>query len=267
MPLLRPGLIRAAKLPPTSALHRAALARRFYSSFGQSAGQHASQRWLYTFLGLNTAVFAAWKYADNTIPFDLKAAFSPETYRQIAKYVQLDKRRLWQGLVNQFVFKTDDPERGRWWTCITAAFSHKDLPHFVFNMLALKSFGDALIAYVPRINPASFLTLYLGAGLAGSLGFYYQKKAQGNRQQSAAIGASGAVSGLAATMALIAPNAKWQFAFIPIGIPAWAMFSAYIAYDAFYLNDPNSRVGHSGHIGGAAFGAAYYWLVVRRLRF
>lgn len=265
--LLRPGLTRAAKLPPTSALRRAALARRFYSSFGQSAGQAASQRWLYTILGLNTAVFAAWKYADNTIPIDLKAAFSKDTYQQIAKHVHLDKRLILQDLVNQFVFKSDDPDRGRWWTSVTATFSHKDLPHFIFNMIALKSFGDAMIAYLPRVNPASFLTLYLGAGLAGSLGFYYQKKTQDDRQQSAAIGASGAVTGLAAAVALIAPNAKWQFVFIPVGIPAWAMFSAYIAYDAFYMNDPNSRVGHSGHIGGAAFGAAYYWLVLRRLRF
>ncbi|EOD47896.1 Peptidase S54 rhomboid [Neofusicoccum parvum] len=264
--LLRPGLLRAARLPPTGALHRAVLARRLYSSWGPSAGQAASERWLYTILGLNTAVFAAWKYADNTIPLDLKASLSPETSRRIAQYVHLDKRQLFNDLYTHFVFKTDDPQRGRWWTTLTAAFSHKDLAHFVFNMFALKSFGEAIIAYCPRMGPSSFLTLYLGAGLAGSLGFYFQRQSQNSKQQSAAIGASGCVSGVAAAVALIAPNAKWQIMFIPIGVPAWLLFSAYLAYDAIYLNDPNSRIGHSGHIGGAAWGAVYYWLVLRRLR-
>lgn len=258
----RPGLLRAAKLPTANARLFAASTRRFYSSrsrfrppVGPPAGQKASENWLIAILGLNTVVFAAWKYADNTIPIK----FTED---------QLEKIRVYRGLIDNFVFKPEDPQHGRWWTAITHAFSHKDLPHFIFNMIALKSFGEALIAYLPGIRPLTFPTLYLGASLSGSLGWYLQKRTDTSESRSAgALGASGAVSGLAAACALIAPNAKWGFVFLPIGIPAWAMFSAYIAYDAFYLNDPNSRIGHGSHLSGAAFGAVYYLMVLRRFQF
>ncbi|KAL0260687.1 hypothetical protein SLS55_004377 [Diplodia seriata] len=253
--LLRPGLFRGAKVQPGKAQLYAASARRFYSSFGQTAGQASSERLLYGILGLNTAVFAAWKYADNTIPIQIKS-----------EQLNLDKARAMQAMINNFVFKSEDVANGRWWTAITHAFSHFNIPHFIFNMIALKSFGDAVIAYLPGIRPGSLATLYIGASLAGSLGWAAQRQQTDSGKKSAgALGASGAVSGLAAAAALIAPRAQWQLMFIPIGIPAWAMFSAYIAYDAFYMNDPNSMIGHSSHLGGAAFGAAYYLLVLRRL--
>lgn len=264
--LLRPGLFRAAKLPP-SVLHRTLLARRSFSSYSQPAGQAVSERWLYAILGLNTAVFAAWKYADNTIPFDLKASLSTETYRQVAKYVQLDKRQLLNSMYNNFVFKSDDFKRGNWWTSITAAFSHLGFAHFAFNMIALNSFGGALINYCPKIRPVNLVTLYLGAGLAGTIAHYYQNKYYHNNRPAAAVGASGSVMGIATACAVIAPHARWQLMFIPVGIPAWVMISAYFAYDAFYLSDANSRIGHGGHLGGAAFGVAYYFLALRGLRF
>ncbi|OJD35869.1 protease [Diplodia corticola] len=253
---LRPGLFRAVRMPPAKAQLYAASARRFYSSF-QSAGQASSERLLYGALGLNTAVFVAWKYADRTIPFEIKS-----------EQIDLSKARVLQALSTNFFFKDEDLHTGRWWTAITHAFSHASIPHFIFNMVALKTFGDAVISFLPGIRPLSFATLYLGAAIAGSVGWSAQRKqSESPRQVAGAAGASGAISGLAATAALIAPNARWQLMFIPIGIPAWAIFSAYIAYSAFYMNDPNSGIGHSSHLGGAAFGAVYYLLVLRRLRF
>jgi membrane associated rhomboid family serine protease len=41
----------------------------------------------------------------------------------------------------------------------------------------------------------------------------------------------------------------------------------YAAYDGYYLNSENSRIGHAGHLGGLAFGIGYYLLRLRGLRF
>jgi membrane associated rhomboid family serine protease len=41
----------------------------------------------------------------------------------------------------------------------------------------------------------------------------------------------------------------------------------YGVYDGYYLNDNKSRIGHAGHLGGAAFGFLYYIWRLRGLRF
>jgi membrane associated rhomboid family serine protease len=46
----------------------------------------------------------------------------------------------------------------------------------------------------------------------------------------------------------------------------WATVAGYAVYDGYYLNDNKSRVGHAGHLGGLAFGIAYYLLRLRGLR-
>lgn len=43
------------------------------------------------------------------------------------------------------------------------------------------------------------------------------------------------------------------------------LFPAFVAYDIGYLGSQTSRTGHAAHLGGAAFGAVFYALVLRRL--
>jgi membrane associated rhomboid family serine protease len=52
-----------------------------------------------------------------------------------------------------------------------------------------------------------------------------------------------------------------------IPLPLWATVAGYAVYDGYYLNDNNSRIGHAGHLGGLAFGIAYYLLRLRGLRY
>ncbi|KAF2144416.1 uncharacterized protein K452DRAFT_284731 [Aplosporella prunicola CBS 121167] len=223
----------------------------------------------YSFIGLNTVVFAAWKYADGTIPIEIKSRNASDNnvtiidpYAASSQAVS-SKQATMQKMVDNFILKPEDMDQGRWWTPLTCSISHLNLFHYGFNMFAFHSFAEFLWMS-PTMTPLRFAGLCFGSGLAGSVGFLMHQKTMNNHSKAGALGASGIVMGAAAMCAFIAPFAKWELMFIPIGIPAWAMMGLYFAYDAIFLNDPNAKVGHSGHIGGALFGAAYYLLLFRR---
>lgn len=70
--------------------------------------------------------------------------------------------------------------------------------------------------------------------------------------------------GLGASAAMLAPTANMLlFGIVPV--PMWALFAGYTVYDTYYLDNPASRTGHAAHLGGGAFGAIFYTLVLRRL--
>jgi membrane associated rhomboid family serine protease len=80
------------------------------------------------------------------------------------------------------------------WRMITAMFAHSPTSflHILFNMFTLWMFGQVLESILGR---ARFFTLYMIAGLAGSLGVLYFDLALG-LQFSSVVGASGAIFGL-----------------------------------------------------------------------
>ena len=80
------------------------------------------------------------------------------------------------------------------WRMITAMFAHSPTSflHILFNMFTLWMFGQVLESILGR---ARFITLYMIAGLAGSLGVLYFDLALG-LQFSSVVGASGAIFGL-----------------------------------------------------------------------
>lgn len=87
---------------------------------------------------------------------------------------------------------TSEVQRGQWWRLLSAAFLHSGLVHLVMNMLGLWVIGQT----VERIyGHRAFLLVYLGSALCGSaLSLYF------SAQKSVAVGASGAVFGLAGAL-------------------------------------------------------------------
>ncbi|KAF2835956.1 rhomboid-domain-containing protein [Patellaria atrata CBS 101060] len=157
------------------------------------------------------------------------------------------------------------PEKA--YTLLTSTFSHRDLGHFVFNMVTFHTFAS-ILRYRGITGP-QLLTLYIGSGIVGSLGFVINealnaRRSQGDRRIHTALGASGAVMGLGATAALLAPSTQILIFFIPA--PLWLAVSGYLAVDWFYMNDPRTRTAHAGHIGGALFGAAYWFIRLKGRR-
>ncbi len=79
---------------------------------------------------------------------------------------------------------------GAWWQLVTSTFTHVEIWHIAFNMLALWFLGPALEAAVGR---ARFLAIYLGSGLTGSVLVYLLADVA-----ASTAGASGSIFGLLA---------------------------------------------------------------------
>ncbi|KAK5172804.1 uncharacterized protein LTR77_002924 [Saxophila tyrrhenica] len=221
--------------------------------FTADKSQRSATGAIWAIIGLNTLVFGAWQYAKAT---------------QDAGLVQK--------LQENFTISLQGWRQGRVWTALTSAFSHNWLPHFFFNMFAFYSFGSAL-AFIPGIGAAHIVPLCVGSALVGSASFLYDAyqrsppQKQGGRMSSympvetyrSGLGASGMVMGVGATAACLMPFLPTNIMFIPIAIPLWATTLLFVGVDTYFLHS-NSPVGHSAHLGGAIFGAMYYFAYLRR---
>ncbi|KAF2074844.1 hypothetical protein CYY_003870 [Polysphondylium violaceum] len=154
-------------------------------------------------------------------------------------------------------------------TLLTSFFAHKDIYHLLFNMLGLYTIGTSLLY---SIGTGPFLTLYLGAGIAGGLGYlalqkYYNtnnNRTLYRKRPVGALGASGAIYGVFSTYALLYPTSTLMiYGIVPV--PALLLLGGYMAWD-FYNEyyHKNTGIAHSGHLCGGLFGGLYYLTKLRR---
>ncbi|KAI9324492.1 hypothetical protein DFJ73DRAFT_768246 [Zopfochytrium polystomum] len=239
--------------------------------------QPDEQQVVFGIIGLNAAVFLAWRMA-------------------FMAYEQGDPRNL-RFMEQNFYSSWDALLQGRWWTLVTCAFSHNQFIHFGIlvkeyslypsrflqhrdvcknkNMFVLHSFGRAAIDLlgIPR-----FITFYLGAAIASSLAHvlytrFLQPALSGSRvspfhsySYSHSHGASGCILASTLLFALAHPRARVALFFV-IEVPAIAAVAALVAYDAYSAFKGGAGalgVDHAGHLGGAVFGALYWLLRIRR---
>ncbi|KAK4497159.1 hypothetical protein PRZ48_011609 [Zasmidium cellare] len=233
--------------------------RRAYSQVYWGGPDPGVMRTVWTIITLNAAVFGAWQYAE--MKKDRKVE------RQLYENVTLMEANI---------------QAGRSHTLLTSAFSHRDVGHFAFNMFALHAFGS-LLATVPGVSGVYVTALAVGSAAAGSVAWLYHLKTKSQSQSvsrtrgvwsgfgggqitrhiQVGLGASGMVMGMGAAATLLKPFAPMYLMFIPIPIPLWILTTGYFAFDTYFLNSDTSRTGHSAHLGGAVFGAAFYFLALR----
>lgn len=129
---------------------------------------------------------------------------------------------------------------GAYWQLLTSAFTHEQIFHIGFNMLALYVLGPQLELVIGR---ARFIALYLLSALAGSTLVYWASP-----EYTPTLGASGAIFGLMGALLVIAfkVRANVQQILLWIGINF-----------VFTIAFPNiSWQGHlGGFLGGALIGA------------
>jgi membrane associated rhomboid family serine protease len=131
---------------------------------------------------------------------------------------------------------------------ISSAFLHADWGHLFFNMLTLYFFAPVVIAH---LNNVSFLLIYIGSLLCGSLlTFVFHKDDYGYT----AVGASGAVTGILYSAILLNPEMDLYMFFIPIPIPAYIFGIGYLLYSIYGMKAKNDNIGHTAHFGGAIGG-------------
>jgi len=160
----------------------------------------------------------------------------------------------------------------RYWTLLTYAWVHAVAMfgdsgyfwlHIVSNMIPLVCLGPAL---EEMLGHARFLGLYLGGAIASVLVWLYFNA----HLDEPIIGASGAVFAVIAGIGVAAPRASvtvFLFYILPLrmsmSVLALVVCGLEVVQIVFHWLP---EIAHSAHLGGAAFGAFYAWLVLPRGR-
>ncbi len=139
---------------------------------------------------------------------------------------------------------------GAVWQLVTSMFTHVQIWHIGFNMLALFILGPQLEVLLGR---ARFLALYLLSGLVGSAAVYWL-----SAPDSLTIGASGAIFGLMGALLVVAVKVKGDvqslLTLVAINLVITVLGSSFISWQ-----------GHlGGFVGGVVIGAVLVYSPRRR---
>ncbi len=133
------------------------------------------------------------------------------------------------------------------WTLVTHMFLHNGPFHLLFNMLFLFFFGPELER---RIGGKRFLAVFFLSGIVAAIGYslWTGLVLQSN---GPAVGASGALMGVFACLAILAPHIQVSFYFIPMRITYWLIFFVLLDILLFSSGD---LIAHSAHLSGVVAG-------------
>jgi membrane associated rhomboid family serine protease len=132
---------------------------------------------------------------------------------------------------------------GDWWQPLTATFTHVEVLHIGFNMLALWILGPQLEMVLGRLR---FTALYLLSGLVGSAAVYWLSP-----DDTPTLGASGAIFGLMAALLVVAHKQRADVSQLMI----WIGINAALTFFA-------SGISWQGHVGGFVGGLALAGVLV-----
>jgi membrane associated rhomboid family serine protease len=148
------------------------------------------------------------------------------------------------------------------WQVLTYGFMHGNLPHLLFNMLALVMFG-APLEHV--WGDRRFLTYYLVC-VVGAAAFQLAVGAWTMAQGGEAyptVGASGGVFGLLLAYGMLFPHQRIMLLIPPIPMKARTLVVVYGLIELFLgVTGRMPGVAHFAHLGGMLFG----WLLIRYWR-
>jgi membrane associated rhomboid family serine protease len=137
------------------------------------------------------------------------------------------------------------------WILITHMFLHANGIHILFNMMFLFFFGPELER---RIGGKKFLVVYFISGLIAALGYsFWTLFILGTNVP--AIGASGALFGIFACLAILAPDIIVYVYFIPMKITIALIFFA--LFDLLFIGSSGDLVARSAHLSGVVAGLVF----------
>lgn len=152
------------------------------------------------------------------------------------------------------------------WQLLTAGFLHEPLGasansifHIGFNMFILWQFGREI---EDRLGWKEFLRFYLLAIVFANLVWYASTVGFNWKANASVIGASGAVAAVVILFVVYYPKRTLLLMGV-IPMPAWLLGVLFVGMDMVnaILNSSSgyrSGVAYSAHLGGAAFGYAYF---------
>jgi membrane associated rhomboid family serine protease len=148
---------------------------------------------------------------------------------------------------------------------VTHIFLHKDGFHLLFNMMFLYFFGPELER---RIGGKKFLTVFFISGIAGGIGFILWSlfMLYFFNVWSSAVGASGALLGVFACLAILAPDIRVYLLFMPVPMKLTQALVFFTFLDIIFIvmGDP---IALSAHLSGAAAGLVMGWWIKKKGRY
>ena len=144
------------------------------------------------------------------------------------------------------MLSVDGIRSGMFWQPLTAMFMHGGFSHILFNMWGLYIFGGIV---APRLGGRAFLALYLSTGLLGNI--LWLASAWGSGIPAILCGASGAVMGVTAAAAVMAPETPMLLLFIPFPIKLRTMAVVFLALEiVMEVTGAQPGIANLVHIGG-----------------
>ena len=154
----------------------------------------------------------------------------------------------------------DGIKAGMFWQPLSAMFMHGGFTHILFNMWGLYIFGGIV---APRLGGRAFLALYLFAGLLGNL--VWLATAWGSGIPAVLCGASGAVMGVTAAAAVMAPDTPMLLLFIPFPVKLKTMAVVFLLLEILLeITNRQPGIAHVVHIGGFIFGYLFLKIFFRK---
>lgn len=158
-----------------------------------------------------------------------------------------------------FVMTWEGIQNGRHYTLLTSTLMHNSLGHIAFNMLALYGFAPSIITLF-GLQP--FTILFVGSAVTGGVVQYWLWN-KNKDYQGAAVGASGAIFGIITALTCVMPRHSILLMFVPM--PMWAAAGISVVASVAGLQGYwGPGIGHADHLGGMAFGAVFWSLVLRK---
>jgi membrane associated rhomboid family serine protease len=198
-------------------------------------------------VGSKVAVFSYLIIAVNILVF-LQSITNPEVYNQLIEIYSLVPAEVMKG--------------ENLLSLVTSMFLHADIIHLGLNMFFLLLSGDMVERELGNFR---FLGLYLACGVIAGLFYSYLNSAS----TIPTIGASGAIFGVLAALAILFPF-RWLlklFGFIPIPMPAILfVFITILTETAYVSSGIVESVAHTAHVGGFLAGVFLTLLFIPRKR-
>ena len=131
------------------------------------------------------------------------------------------------------------------WTLVTHLFLHstRRFDHLLINMFVFFFFAPTLER---KIGSSKFLLIFFLAGIFAGVGWSLTSA-------NPALGASGAVCGIFATLAVLMPRMKVYIFPLPIPIEIWIVVILFALYD-FFMIGSGDMIAHTAHLSGLFFG-------------
>ncbi|WP_373190766.1 rhomboid family intramembrane serine protease [Halomonas sp.] len=195
--------------------------------------------------------------------FLYSSLYSPRTWHVIVSMITLSliaftvilSLTAWRSpsLLASLIYWPPGVAKGQWWRLLTHGFIHADGTHLLFNMITFYFFGRVMEQVLtPRIGPLGFLLFYLSGILVAILPSHFRHRVD---SQYRSLGASGAVSTMLFAYILLQPWSLLYVFFVPV--PAIIFAVVYVVYSVQASHRGGSKINHSAHLWGGAWGVAF----------